>query len=149
IADQPGAPAVLEGSSLQPLAPGLSTLSPPLSRAFARFGPIARSAVSVILEGETGTGKEVAARPLHALSGRSGEFVAINCGALPAALVEGELFGHRRGAFSGALEDRPGLVRSADGGTLFLDEIGDLPGPSQAAFLRVLQEREVRPVGGT
>jgi transcriptional regulator with PAS, ATPase and Fis domain len=103
----------------------------------------------VLIEGETGTGKEVIARAVHEQSERKGDFVAINCGALPRDLVEGELFGFRRGAFSGAPEDRPGLLRSADRGTLFLDEIGDLPAPSQAALLRVLQEREVRPVGAT
>jgi transcriptional regulator with GAF, ATPase, and Fis domain len=110
---------------------------------------VARSALPVVFSGESGTGKEILARAVHTLSGRSGAFVAVNCGALPETLVETELFGYRKGAFSGANEDRPGLVRSADQGTLFLDEIGDLPLPSQAAFLRVLQEREVLPVGGT
>jgi transcriptional regulator of acetoin/glycerol metabolism len=146
---EPGDPPILDASTMGPRAPGLATLLPSLGRTFARFGAIAPSAVSVILEGETGTGKEVLARALHGLSGRTGEFVAVNCGALPRDLVEGELFGHRRGAFSGATEDRPGLVRSADKGTLFLDEIGDLPASSQAALLRVLQEHEVRPLGAT
>jgi transcriptional regulator with GAF, ATPase, and Fis domain len=91
----------------------------------------------------------VAAQAVHALSGRSGAFVAVNCGALPETLVESQLFGHRKGAFSGATEDRPGLVRSAHRGTLFLDEIGDLPLDSQAALLRVLQERQVMPIGAT
>jgi len=103
----------------------------------------------VLVRGETGTGKELVARAVHALSGRRGDFVPVNCGALPDTLVETELFGYRKGAFSGALEDRKGLVRSADGGTLFLDEIGDLELTSQAALLRVLQEREVTPVGST
>jgi transcriptional regulator with GAF, ATPase, and Fis domain len=98
------------------------------------LAPIARSAVSVILEGETGTGKEVLARAIHAMSDRSGSFVAVNCGALPRDLVEGELFGHKRGAFSGALDDRLGLVRASDRGTLLLDEVGDLPLPAQAAL---------------
>jgi len=84
---------------------------------------------------------------VHALSGRKGPFVAVNCGAIPSNLVETELFGYRKGAFSGANEDRPGLVRSAAGGTLFLDELGDLPLAAQSAFLRLLQEREVTPVG--
>jgi transcriptional regulator with GAF, ATPase, and Fis domain len=103
--------------------------------------------VSIVLLGETGTGKEVIARALHVLSGRTGAFVAVNCGALPASLLEAELFGHRRGAFTGAIGERTGLVRSAEGGTLFLDEIGELPPASQTAFLRVLQEREVVPIG--
>jgi transcriptional regulator with GAF, ATPase, and Fis domain len=89
------------------------------------------------------------ASALHCLSGRTGTFQAVNCGSLPSTLVESELFGFRKGAFSGATEDRPGLVRSAEGGTLFLDEIGDLPLPAQAALLRVLQEGEVLPVGAT
>jgi transcriptional regulator with GAF, ATPase, and Fis domain len=102
-----------------------------------------------MLRGETGTGKEVAARAVHALSKRAGPFVPVNCGAIPVALVESHLFGHTRGAFSGAVRDEPGFVRAAHGGTLFLDEIGDLPPASQAALLRVLQEGEVIPVGTT
>jgi transcriptional regulator with AAA-type ATPase domain len=145
----PGDPAVLDAAELRVEAPPLATLLPPLAQVFGRVPPIARSVVPVLLEGETGTGKEVLARAVHALSGRPGDLVAINCGALPAALVEGELFGHKKGAFSGATADTPGLVRSADRGTLFLDEIGDLPAPAQAALLRVLQEREVLPIGGT
>jgi DNA-binding NtrC family response regulator len=108
---------------------------------------VAGSPLPVVLLGATGTGKEVAARAVHAASGRKGPFVAVNCGAIPPHLVESELFGHRKGAFSGALADRAGHVRSASGGTLFLDEIGDLPVPAQAALLRILQEREVVPVG--
>jgi DNA-binding NtrC family response regulator len=103
----------------------------------------------VLLGGATGTGKERVARAVHDLSGRSGAFIAVNCGALPATLVESELFGHKKGAFSGAVSDSPGLVVASSGGTLFLDEIGDLPPPAQAALLRVLEEHEVRPVGAT
>jgi transcriptional regulator with GAF, ATPase, and Fis domain len=128
---------------------GLTSLVPSIESQLARLRAIAPSPVPVLVLGETGTGKELAARAVHELSRRSGRFVPINCGALPATLVESELFGYRKGAFSGATEDRPGLVRSADGGTLFLDEIGDLAGPAQAALLRVLQEKEVLPVGGT
>jgi DNA-binding NtrC family response regulator len=127
----------------------LSTMLPTLQEQSRNLEDIARSTVSVILRGETGTGKEVLARAVHKLSGRPGELIAVNCGALPATLLESELFGYRKGAFSNALEDRPGLVRAADRGTLFLDEIGDLPPSSQAALLRVLQEREVTPLGGT
>jgi transcriptional regulator with GAF, ATPase, and Fis domain len=87
------------------------------------------------------------ARAVHARSQRSGPFVPVNCGSLPSTLIEAELFGHRKGAFSGAVDDRPGLVRAADGGTLFLDEIGELPLPAQTLLLRVLQEHEVLPIG--
>jgi transcriptional regulator with AAA-type ATPase domain len=145
----PRDPPILDAGSLAPAAPGLATLLPALARDFEGLAAIARSPTPVLLEGETGTGKEVTARAVHAISGRAGAFVAVNCGALPRDLVEGELFGHRKGAFSGAAEDRPGLVRSAHRGTLFLDEIGDLPAPAQAALLRVLQQREVRPIGET
>jgi DNA-binding NtrC family response regulator len=128
-------------------AAGLATLSPPLAHVLAGLAAVAPSMVSVIIHGETGTGKELVARAVHALSGRRGPFVPVNCGAIPASLVESELFGVRRGAYSDAKEDRPGLVRSAHEGTLFLDEIGDLDLSKQAAFLRVLQEREVVPIG--
>jgi sigma-54 dependent transcriptional regulator, acetoin dehydrogenase operon transcriptional activator AcoR len=127
--------------------PGLATFSPRLARTYDGLIRLAPSLASILLTGETGVGKEVVARAVHGSSGRAGELVAVNCGALPAALVESELFGHRRGAFSGAVSERRGLVRSADGGTLFLDEIGELPPAAQAALLRVLQEREVLPVG--
>jgi hypothetical protein len=126
----------------------MRTLHAPLARQIAALERVAPSPSPVLILGETGSGKEVVARALHRASGRSGPFVAVNCGALPAPLIEAQLFGHVRGAFSGATGDAPGLIRSADGGTLLLDEIGDLPGPSQAALLRVLQEHEVLPVGG-
>jgi transcriptional regulator with AAA-type ATPase domain len=149
VACGPADSPVLDTAAEAPPAPGLATLLPSLAHAFARLALLAPSPISVVLEGETGTGKEVISRAIHALSGRAGDLVAVNSGALPATLVEAELFGHKKGAFSGATEERPGLIRSADRGTLLLDEIGDLPLASQAAFLRVLQEREVRPVGGT
>jgi transcriptional regulator with PAS, ATPase and Fis domain len=129
--------------------PVFETLSAPLATQYRALLRIAPSLVSVLIEAESGTGKELIARAIHEASGRKGPLVAVNCGALPANLVEGELFGHKKGAFSGAVEDRLGLVRSADRGTLLLDEIGDLPATAQAAFLRVLQEREVLPIGGT
>jgi transcriptional regulator of acetoin/glycerol metabolism len=128
---------------------GLPTLWPPLEHQHALLAELARARVPIVLSGETGTGKEVLARAIHAASGRRGAFVAVNCGALPPTLVESTLFGHKRGAFSGATEDSPGFVRASDGGTLLLDEIGDLPLASQTALLRVLQESEVTPVGGS
>ena len=129
--------------------PGFATVDPLLAAVLGQARAIAASKVPVMLLGETGTGKEVLAAGLHKLSGRTGAFVALNCGALPVHLVESELFGYRKGAFSGATEDRKGLVRSAEGGTLFLDEIGDLPAAAQAAILRVLQESEVLPLGAS
>jgi len=110
---------------------------------------VSHSEISVILFGESGTGKEVFARQLHDWSGRRGAFQAVNCAAIPSTLLESELFGHKRGAFSGADRDKIGLVRAAEGGTLFLDEIGDMPQDAQAKLLRVLQSREIIPVGAT
>ncbi len=133
--------------SAQPF--GLRTLLPELEESYGALTRVARSGVPVLLLGPTGSGKEVLARQIHAESGRPGPFIAVNCGALPLSLVESLLFGHMKGAFSGAARDEVGFVRSADGGTLFLDEIGDLPATSQAALLRVLQEREVVPIGST
>jgi len=141
--------ASLEAGELRPPAAGLATLVPALAEEFEKLAAIAPSTVSVVIHGESGTGKELAAQATHKVSGRHGAFVAVNCAALPSTLVESELFGYRKGAFSGAIEDRLGLVRSADRGTLFLDEIGDLPESAQAVFLRVLQESEVLPVGAT
>ena len=135
-------------TSAQPF--GLRTLLYDLQEKQASLVRVARkSDVPILFLGETGSGKEVLAREAHVQSKRPGPFRAVNCGALPAALVESLLFGHVKGAFSGAARDEIGFVRSADGGTLFLDEIGDLPPPSQVALLRVLQEREVIPVGAT
>lgn len=147
--DGPGRGRDLDPSASTPGEPGLETLDPSLARQFERLARVAASPLSILLLGETGTGKEVLARAVHVLSKRPGPFVAINCGAIPQNLVESQLFGHVRGAFSGALKDEPGLVRSAQYGTLLLDEIGDLPTSSQAALLRVLQEGEVLPVGST
>ncbi|MDR7049353.1 DNA-binding NtrC family response regulator [Duganella sp. 3397] len=116
---------------------------------FKRIGLVADSDNSVLVLGETGTGKELVAQALHRNSARvQGPFVAVNCAAIPADLLESELFGHVKGAFSGATADRPGRFREADGGTLFLDEIGDMALPTQAKILRVLQERVVTPLGG-
>jgi DNA-binding NtrC family response regulator len=107
----------------------------------------AESDLPVILEGETGTGKEVVARAIHAWSKRMGPFAAVNCAALSETLAEGELFGYRRGAFTGAERASPGLFRAAQGGTLLLDEVADLPLALQAKLLRVLEQREVQPLG--
>src|SRR5207244_2806515 len=139
----------LDTNRLHPPAPGLATLAPKLAAEVSRLGTIARSIVPVVIHGDPGSGKELAARAIHLLSGRSGSFVAVNCGGIAKTLVETEMFGYRKGAFSGADEDRPGLMRTAEKGTLFLDEIADLPAAAQAALLRALQEQEVMPVGGT
>lgn len=142
-------PDLLKSSEIRAAAPGLATLVPWLAAELRRLEAIAASTVSVVLQGESGTGKEVVATAMHRLSGRSGPFLPVNCGGLPETLIESELFGSRKGAFSGADKDRPGLVRSADHGTLFLDEIGELPASAQSALLRVLQDGEILPIGAT
>ena len=114
-----------------------------------RIEKVAHSMAPVLVLGESGTGKELVARAVHACSHRAkGPFVAVNCGAIPENLIEAEFFGVRKGAFTGASQDREGYFQAAKGGTLFLDEIGDLPLPMQAKLLRVIQERQVRPLGG-
>ena len=122
--------------------------SPAMRQVYSIIDRVAASSVDVLVTGETGTGKELVARAVHRRSRRgAGPFVPVDCGAIPDALLESELFGHERGAFTGADARRMGLVEFADGGTLFLDEVGELPPPLQAKLLRVLQERRVRRVG--
>ncbi len=112
-----------------------------------RLKRIAPSPATVLLTGESGTGKEVAARAVHRMSGRTGPFVPVNCAAIAAELIESELFGHVKGAYTGAQQSREGLFYYARGGTLFLDEISEMPAPAQAKLLRALEERRIRPVG--
>ncbi|MGB5248529.1 MAG: sigma-54 dependent transcriptional regulator, partial [Gammaproteobacteria bacterium] len=126
---------------------GASSSMAELRRMIAK---VARSQAPVHITGESGTGKELVARMIHDSGPRAdAPFVPVNCGAIPTELMEGELFGHRKGSFTGATEDKQGMVRSAEGGTLFLDEIADLPLHMQVKLLRVIQERSVRPVGET
>jgi two-component system response regulator PilR (NtrC family) len=124
--------------------------SKPMQLLFELIGKIASARTNVLITGESGTGKELVARALHTEGSRAGgAFVAVNCGAIPDELMESELFGHVKGAFTGAVADRPGLFREAHGGTLFLDEIGELSLGLQVKLLRALQEKRVKPVGGT
>jgi DNA-binding NtrC family response regulator len=127
---------------------GLVGESPAIRQVIDVIGRVAATSSTLLLQGETGTGKELIARAIHLRSGRKGQFVAVNCGAIPSELLDSELFGHTRGAFTGAYMSREGLFVCADNGTIFLDEIGELPWPMQANLLRVLEERRVRPVGG-
>jgi DNA-binding NtrC family response regulator len=136
-------------SEPDPTCLNLIGASPQFASAVARMRRIAQVDAAVLIEGETGTGKELVARAMHYLGPRAGQpFVPINCGALAENIVESELFGHRRGAFTDAKTDAAGLISEADGGTLFLDEVDALPAKAQAALLRFLQDKTFRPVGG-
>jgi sigma-54-dependent transcriptional regulator len=131
-----------------PMRFGMVGESKPMRAVFALLEKVAASDVSVLVHGETGTGKELVAKALHEHGRRKDKpFLAENCAAVPANLLESELFGHKKGSFTGAIADRPGHFVVADGGTVFLDEIGDMPLAMQSKLLRVLQDGEVRPVG--
>ncbi|AKJ94399.1 chemotaxis protein CheY [Thioalkalivibrio versutus] len=146
IAEEPGDDAT-------PATPDDSPLlgqSEPMQRLRATIHKLARSQAPVFISGESGSGKELVAREIHRLGPRAERpFVPVNCGAIPGELMESEFFGHRKGAFTGATQDHTGLFQSADGGTLFLDEVADLPLPMQVKLLRAIQERAIKPVGGT
>jgi len=141
--------SMTRGATRRATQPSLLVGGLQMDRIVAELERVAPTPLSVVLRGASGTGKEVVASELHRLSGRPGRFGAVNCAAIPALLLESELFGFKRGAFSGADRDKPGLIRAADGGTLFLDEIGDMPLDAQAKLLRVLQAKEVLPLGAT
>ncbi|MGG5888099.1 sigma 54-interacting transcriptional regulator [Falsiroseomonas sp. HC035] len=142
--------AMLEAAGAAPQAEGPVARDPAMLAMLARAAQLARAEASVLLTGESGTGKEVMARHLHASSRRGrGPFVALNCAALPESLLESELFGHEKGAFSGAVAARKGKFEQAEGGTLLLDEIGEMDPRLQAKILRVIQEREVDRLGGS
>lgn len=124
--------------------------SPSIRRIYDMIDTVAETESTVLISGKSGTGKELVARSLHFKSKRKNKpFIAVNCGAISENLIESELFGHKKGAFTGAISDKEGLIKAADGGTLFLDEISELPPQLQVKFLRVLQEREITPVGTT
>jgi two-component system NtrC family response regulator len=146
--DLQGENAALVAQQASPLS-GLLTRDPAMLRICRTIERVASAAVTVALLGESGTGKEILARGLHALSPRAKQrFVAINCAAIPDTLLESELFGYEKGAFTGAVRQTPGKIETANKGTLFLDEIGDLPMPLQAKLLRFLQERVIERIGG-
>jgi len=140
----------LDPSAWLPEMPGFVGQSGPVREIRQLITQVAPRDISVLITGESGTGKEVVARCLHEHSNRrDGPFVPVNCGAIPSELLESELFGHEKGAFTGAISSRPGRFELANGGTLFLDEIGDMPLPMQVKLLRVLQERQFERVGGS
>ena len=139
-----------EGDGLTFRGPRLLGQSEPMEQLRGMIARVARSQAPVHISGESGTGKELVARLIHLTGPRAdGPFIAVNCGAIPGELMESELFGHKRGSFTGAVADKKGLIETAEGGTLFLDEVADLPLHMQVKLLRVIQEKTLRPVGGT
>src|SRR5690606_1872294 len=124
-------------------------VSKPMAKVKAQAQKVAPRSAPVLILGESGTGKELFARAIHKASGRKGKFIPVNCGAISPSLIESELFGHLKDAFTGATKPRAGHFREAQGGTIFLDELGELPLEAQVKLLRVLQEEEVTPVGGS
>jgi two-component system, NtrC family, response regulator PilR len=148
---QPGLFDANGAALVPPMHPALARIvgdTPAMQQVRSMVERVARSMAPVLVQGESGTGKELVARAIHEVSPRGAlTFVAVNCGAIPEALLEAEFFGYRKGAFTGATEDREGFFQAAQGGTLFLDEIGDLPLQMQSKLLRVIQERAVRPIG--
>jgi two-component system, NtrC family, response regulator PilR len=150
ISEQPGQPAGKQGSPAVPAPSRLVGQSAAILDLRAQIARLARSMAPVAITGESGSGKEIAARDIHAQSARADKpFIAVNCGAIPEALMEAEFFGYRKGAFTGAAEDRDGFFQAANGGTLLLDEVADLPLAMQVKLLRAIQERKVRKVGAT
>lgn len=148
--NQPEEPAATTGEGVDgdPPIPGMIGCSPQMLELFRRIRKVAMTDSTVLITGESGTGKELVARAIHQLSERQAqEMISVNCAAIPENLIESELFGHEKGAFTGATNQRTGLVEAADQSTLFLDEIGELPLEAQARLLRVLQENEIRKVG--
>ncbi len=149
-AGRAGRPAAV-ASPAAPASPALARMagsSAAMQEVRSLVEKVARSMAPVLVQGESGTGKELVARAIHEVSPRGTQpFIAVNCGAIPEQLLEAEFFGYRKGAFTGAAEDREGFFQAANGGTLFLDEIGDLPLSMQSKLLRAIQERSVRPVG--
>ena len=151
VAPRPQRPAVAAPAAAASGSPALQRMagqSSAMEQVRSLVDKVARSMAPVLVSGESGTGKELVARSIHEVSVRNGQpFIAVNCSAIPEQLLEAEFFGYRKGAFTGAMEDRAGFFQAANGGTLFLDEIGDLPLPMQSKLLRAIQERSVRPVG--
>jgi two-component system, NtrC family, response regulator PilR len=145
---RPVVAAPVPGASGSPALQRMAGQSTAMEQVRSLVDKVARSMAPVLVTGESGTGKELVARSIHEVSVRNGQpFIAVNCSAIPEQLLEAEFFGYRKGAFTGAMEDRAGFFQAANGGTLFLDEIGDLPLPMQSKLLRAIQERSVRPVG--